>query len=212
MSETFLLHKNNEGNYAAAFIKSRESLRQRPLDEIIVATLCSYDSSKNLIHVESFGHSFEVSYPDGSIGFVGSEQSPPMDWSLILLNYLSCAKEVGLTGEEATYRDLPQGNVFFQNIKINVLDVLSKYYTQCGRHAVADRLVQLGFILKNNGADIYAQGLFAPRIPVTVKFWEGEEGLPSACQILFDRSVYFHMHMEDIAALCSVLRDLMMNP
>ena len=203
--------KGYEGAYLSAFTKSRKKLKGFKPHYIAESSLCKYDNSKDYFYIKSLNYNFKISYPEGEISFSDSDKKPSMEWGLILLNYLSGAKNIPLVGKWVSYRELPQGNVFFPSIKVNVLDVLSKYYGICDKKLLNDRLIQLGFSLKRNIADTVAEGLFTPRIPIKIQFWEGEDIIPPSCQILFDPSISFHLHIEDIAAVCSVIRDLLIN-
>lgn len=204
-------NKGYEGPYISAFSKSKEKLERLKPGYIASSALCEYDYPKMCFYIKSFNHSFQISHPEGEISFFDSEKKPPMGWGLILLNYLSGAKDIPAVGRWVSYRELPQGNVFYPSIKANVLDALSKYYNVCDKNLLTDRLIQLGFGLKNGPADTAAEGFFTPRIPVQIQFWEGEGYIPPSCQILFDLSISCHMHIEDIAALCGVVRDLVID-
>lgn len=201
----------HEGAYASAFEKSRESLRQLSPKQIEECAICEYDSLKKCFYITSFGRDFKISFPEGKIFYRNIDISPPTWWSLILLNYLSSAKKINNSGEWVSYRVLPNGNVFFPSIETYVLKVLSKLFSESDKNILQQRLLQLGFKPKQTKADVAAEGYFTPRVPVLIQFWEGEEDIPSSCQILFDRSISEHMHIEDIAALCYVIKDLLLE-
>lgn len=200
-----------EGAYRTAFAQSRERLQALKPAEIVSRSLCKFDESRNCFLLTSFGERIEISYPDGNVRFFGTNIELPMDWSLILLNYLSSAKELPLANQSVSYRDLPLGNVFYTNIKTHVLVVLGNFYTQCDKRMLADVLVKMGFTPVQSRADLAVDGSFSPRVPVMIRFWEGEDEIPSACQILFDRTASEQMHIEDIAALCSIIKYLILN-
>lgn len=208
----FLSIKYYEGAYTQAFIRSREKLIKLTPEEISKVSLCEFDHDKGFFSIRSFNHDIEVYYPSGEVLFANSSQSPSISWGLILLNYLSSAKDIPLSSKWVSYRQLPNGDVFFPAIKTNVLENLSKYFFNTKREILRKKLVQLGFeTIKNPRADIVAIGQFAPKVPVMVQFWDGEEGIPSSFQILFDKTAYLHMHMEDLAALCGTIRDLLIK-
>ncbi|ADL07526.1 DUF3786 domain-containing protein [Thermosediminibacter oceani] len=204
-------NKKNEGAYFSAFSKSRDKLARLAPQDIARSALCEYDGSRMCFYLKSFNHSFQISYPEGDIFFLDSGNRPPLEWRLILLNYLSGAKDIPLSKKWVSYRELPDGNVFFPSIKTYVLDVLSKYYAVCDKDRLYGRLVHLGFNPEKNKADLSAEGLFTPRIPIKIQFWEGEDVIPPSCQILFDTSISCHMHIEDIVALCGLIRDLLIS-
>ena len=193
----------DEGGYAPAFIISRESLRKLTPQTIAEESLCKYLNGCFII--ESFGKIIEISYPEGQIISQGSN-SPYSDNRLLLLNYLSYSKNVPFSDQWVSYRDLPYGNVFYPSIKKNVIDALGDFFSSCNKEVLSHSLAEAGFTLLPAKADISAKGFFAPRIPILLHFWEGEEGIPSACQILFDSTISAQMHMEDISALCGIIK------
>ena len=196
-----------EGAYKTAFEQSRKRLQALEPDKIAVRSLCKFDESGNCFKFTSFGENIEISYPDGKVKSSDRETELPRDWSLILLNYLSSSMDLPLENQTVSYRELPLGNVFYPNIRTHVLQVLGDFYTNCNKRKLLEVLVKSGFTPVKSKADLAVDGTFAPRIPVMIRFWEGEEEIPSSCQILFDRTVARQMHIEDIAALCGIIKD-----
>lgn len=193
----------SEGGYAPAFMKSRENLCKLTPQTIAERSLCKY--LNGCFTIESFGEIIEISYPEGQIISQGSN-SPYSDNRLLLLNYLSYSKNIPFSDQWVSYRDLPYGNVFYPSIKRNVIDTLGNFFSSCNKEVLSRSLTEAGFTLLPSKADITAKGFFAPRVPILLHFWEGEEGIPSACQILFDTTVSEQMHMEDISALCGIIK------
>ena len=193
----------DEGGYEPAFIISRENLRKLLPHAITEGSLCKY--SDGCFTIESFGQIIEISYPEGQIISQGSN-SPYSDNRLLLLNYLSYSKNVPFSDQWVSYRDLPHGNVFYPSIKKNVIDALGDFFSSCNKEILIHSLTEAGFNLLPGKADIAAKGFFAPRIPILLNFWEGEEDIPSACQLLFDSTISEQMHMEDISAMCGIIK------
>jgi len=207
------MQKNTrEGSYSLAFGQSRKKFQQLSTEMISKATLLPYNSVQNCFAFESFGHKMEISYPEGQVFLKDyAEKNISIYWELILLNYLSHATEIPLQNEWVSYRELPNGNVFYLNIKTRVLERLGSFFSDCEKGMVKSILAGLGFTLLETKADLAASALFVPRIPVLIQFWEGEEGIPSSCQILFDRTISAQMHIEDAAALCILIKDLILR-
>lgn len=200
-----------EGAYKTAFAQSRERLQELKPAEIASRSFCKFDESRNCFILTSFGEKIEISYPEGKLKFYNTDTELPMDWALILLNYLSSAKELSVSNQPVSYRELPLGNVFYPNIKTHVLLVLGDFYTKCDKRMLLNVLVKIGFEPVQSKADLAVDGSFAPRVPVMIRFWEGEDEIPSSCQILFDWTVSEQMHIEDIAVICSTLKGLILT-
>jgi len=207
------MSKNSkEGSYAPAFEQSRKKLKQLLPEKVSESALLCFDRTNKCFTIKSFGQEFAISYPEGQVIFQGQDKVLlSLDWELILLNYLSSAKEMPLKNEWVSYRELPQGNVFFPHIRNNVLEVLGRFFSDCDKNLLRDVLTKLGFDFTDTRADIAATAEFAPRVPVFIQFWEGEEDIPSSCQILFDRTISEQMHIEDAAALCILVKGLVLK-
>lgn len=208
-----MMFPQEEGAYKTAFDQSRKRLRALKPYDILHNADCSYDESMDCFYLKSFGHNIKITYPDGIITFADANQKLPLDWALIILNYLSSAKPIPESCELVSYRELPLGDVFFPHIKNYVLSVLADFFAANDKIAFLNSLRALGFEQVQAKADLAVQGYFAPRVPVRLLFWEGEEEeeIPSSCQLLFDRTASQQMHIEDIAALCGVVKNLVVS-
>jgi hypothetical protein len=200
-----------EGPYTPAFEQSRKKFQQMSPDVISKSSLLQYDWTKGCFLVDSFGHKIEISYPEGLVCFEDSDELLSLDWKLMLLNYLSSSQDKPLKNERVSYRELPQGNVFYPNIKNHVLEALGRFFSDCNQGFLRNVLTKLGFTLIKSKADIAANANFLPRVPVMIQFWEGEDDIPSSCQILFDRTISDQMHIEDAAALCGLIKELILK-
>jgi len=198
-----------EGSYSAAFEQSRKKFQKLSPEMISKTTLLEYDRTNNHFTVNSFGHKIQISYPEGQVSLKDiDERILSLPWKLILLNYLSSSKQIPLKNNWVSYRELPYGNIFYPNIKSHVLESLGRFFSACDRDLLLNVLTKLGFTLLESKADLAASAVFVPRVPVLIKFWEGEEGIPSACQILFDSTISEQLHIEDAAALCMLIKEL----
>jgi len=197
-----------EGAYHLAFAQSRARLQALEPEQIAVNSGCIYDSKRGCFELTSFGTIFQITYPGGEITCRDREEdSPGIWWGLILLNYLSSSRPLPLQGEWLSYRDLPQGNIFFPALRRDVMEKLA-HFLQIHWTKIQQVGGCPGFQTISGRADLILAGWFAPRLPVQVLFWEGDEEVSPAVQILFDATAAEHMHIEDLAALCYVIKDL----
>lgn len=198
-----------EGAYHLAFAQSRARLQAMEPRQIALNSGCSFDSKRSVFELNSFGTIFQITYPAGEITCREQKDwSPGIWWGLILLNYLSSSRPLPLQGEWLSYRDLPQGNIFFPALKRDVLEKLAQFL-QLHWTKIQQAGGCPGFQAIPGRADLTLAAWFAPRLPVQVLFWEGDEEVPPAVQILFDATAAEQMHVEDLAALCYVIKDLM---
>jgi hypothetical protein len=201
----------NEKTYQAAFTQSREKIARLAPDEIARRSLYRYDATSQCFEIASLGQSFSVSYPDANITWANAEQAVPMDWALVLLNYLSSAKEMPIAGEWTTYRQLPSGQVFYGNLERYTLKELGAWYARCDADQLRAALSKMHCRLVNASADLNIQIDFTPRVPVLLQFWDGDEDMPASSQILFDRTAAEQIHIEDLAVVCGIVKRWVMR-
>ena len=204
---TYMQGKPEDGVYTGAFMASREKLAALAPEIIARNTGCPYDKSRDCFEIESFDRTFEVSYQNGAVYFKNSELVPERSWRLILLNYFSKAKNLPLSGRWISYKDQPGGSVFYPHIRSHIIEPMGKCYDSWEDEKLVAALKDLGFTLESGQGDLCAKAWFAPRIPLRVIFWRGDEDFPGAFQILFDSTVSDQMHIEDSASLCNLVMD-----
>ncbi len=203
--------KEPMSNYDPAFAQSIGRLKQLSPRAISAACQCSFDEPQGYFSVASLGREIHIAYPNGRVTFANTTEPLPFDWALVLLNHLSTAKPLPILGEWVSFGALPDGRFFAANIRRTALEPLGRLFLTCDQPRLLQALARLGFAPVEMNADLAAVGTCAPRVPVAVQFWNGEEELPPSCQILFDRTVTDQMHIEDIAALCGVVRRELSN-
>ena len=196
----------NKTAYQAAFAHSRDKIGHLTPDEIERRSLCQFDVSGGCFDIPSLGQRFRVSYPAGMIKWAMTEKDVPLDWALVLLNYLTSAKEKASAGQWVTYRDLPSGQVFYGNLERYVLKELSAWYACHDKNLLSAALDKAGFVPVLGSADLNMRIDFAPRVPVLLQFWDGDEDMPASSQMLFDRDAADQLHIEDLAVVCGIVR------
>jgi len=208
----FMIGQREEGGYSLAFASSRERLEKLSPQQIAQNTTCEFNPGNNCFRLESFGIPFEVSYQDGDVRFQGQEGIKPIiPWRLLLLNSLSEAKDLPVEGKWISYKDQPNGNVFHPAINSDVIEPMGRFYDNCDKQALRTSLAQLGFELVEGRAALTARGFFAPKVPVLLQFWDGDDEIPGNFQILFDAGIVNQMHIEDSAGLCELIKYLIVK-
>lgn len=197
-----------EGAYQGAFDASRKKLRALSIDSIKKNTGCLYNDKTGAFMLKCFGEDLQVPYPQGDVFFDDGLHKPEMSWRLIALNYFSRAIDLPASGRWISYKDQPQGAIFYPNIRQNVIEPMGLFYDQCNKARLLAALKSLDFAILTDKADLCALGYFSPRIPVKIQFWAGDEDFPGAFQLLFDTTISQQMHIEDSVVLCTLTADL----
>lgn len=145
----------------------------------------------------------EVTYPEGIIQFTEHENALALQEQGLILHYLLGAKNVPLTGELITFREIPSGEFYYQPfLKRAQVPLVKTFGTDY------DLFKQSGTKLGGkefNMGDIAMTFSPFPKTPVTVILWKGDEEFPPDGTILFDTTIKLFLSSEDIALLAGTL-------
>ncbi|RJO62201.1 MAG: DUF3786 domain-containing protein [Dehalococcoidia bacterium] len=165
------------------------------------ATLAE-EAGEKIISLDYLGRSCRVILPDVEASVTNGEPLSPRD-KLIILHYLNTADGSPLTDRLITFKELPEGAVYYPTyVKRTIKPLLDKF---------ADRpealMVAAGDIggIKAETGDFSFRLNPLPRVPLTFTLWLGDEELPPEGNILFDSSITGYLPTEDITVLCEIL-------
>lgn len=105
---------------------------------------------------------------------------------LSILWYLTCSKDLGLTGKHISPGNLKGGQLFFRGSHVLPLDKLAEKYTDDPEGFIRRGLELGGTQTQHGDAAITLFPL--PRIPVTLILWRGDDEFPPRADLLFDSS------------------------
>ncbi len=175
-----------------------EDLASMNIHDVCQRTLCRYDDEKKSYSVEAWGETYLVS-PDSKKILDSAGMTVNIETGLVILFYLMRAREVLVTGEWISEKDIPGGVTFFT-----------------GPHAIPAHLITRKF---GNDIEPFKRACTAlggeevnmgdaafifrvlKRVPVTVLMWMGDDEFGPDAKILFDRSISMHIPMDVIFAL-----------
>lgn len=165
-----------------------------------VARRAGCDFSDDLIRFSHLGSSCEVKVGEKLVLLDGKETNPFR--SLIVVHYLTGAKEKSLSGNLISFRELWGGDVYYAAFESRAIKPLAEHFgpepeelIEAGKHLKA-RVLEMG--------DASLELSAFPRIPLTFVVWGGDEELPHSANILFDSTVTEHLHTEDVTVLSSL--------
>lgn len=194
----FMVGNPDPGAYQTAFDYALPVFRS--LDPGVMATSSetTFDPKREVFTIPSFGQLVEVTYPEGKVTFAGTDLTPLVGWQLIMVNHLARANGAALTGRLISYRELDNGNIFFNAFQRESIKPLGKLVTQYPASTIREAIARLDGDT-TTGADLAFICRAMPRFPITVKLWWPDEELPGSGNILFDSSASYYLHTEDIA-------------
>jgi len=129
----------------------------------------------------------------------GSEPAPISD-RLIILHYLVTATGTPARGELVTFKDLPEGHMYYPTFYKRTVKLLLKKFGAAPA-GIVEAAASLGGVRAEMGdAAVTVQAL--PKVAVTWVLWRGDEEFPAEGSVLFDRGIADCLPTEDIAVLC----------
>ena len=124
----------------------------------------------------------------------------PPRTAVLLLHYLLRASGRPLTGRRVSFREIPQGDLYFRPFRQRVILPLGRRMEQ---DAEAVARAAAGFAEPASGpGDLALAARPLPYVPVHYHWYRGEEGIPWELTVLFDASAPDYLSTEDLVVLC----------
>ena len=161
-----------------------------------------YDGSR--FRVPFFNRGFLVYYPEVKVVEEGKSAPVPQYITIILLHYLLQANGVPVADDWIAYRQLT-GSALFQRrfIQMAVNPLLGAFGGDVDSFRKAGEA--LGGTPITRTGDAAFKFMALPRIPMACIFYQGEEGIPSSANILFDAAAPYYLPTEDLSLLAVYL-------
>ncbi len=160
------------------------------------------ENGRRTVSLNYLGRECLVKLPDILVSAISGEPLSQRD-TLLILHYLVTANGLPLSGKPITFRELPEGSVYYPTfVKRCVKPLLDMFADRPG--ALVAAAETLGGLKAETG-DFSFRILAFPRVPVTITLWLGDEELPAEGNILFDSTVNNYLATEDITVICEIL-------
>ncbi len=177
-----------------------QDLAQMDPAHVCRRALCGYDVREKCYTVSVWGEDYGI-IPEA---FKITRLSDPtrkvtISLGLFVVHYLLTCKEIPISKEWISVKDIPGGETFFRGPHKIPADLIEKRYGDDlqGFHEVSAQLG--GTALDMADAAYYFK--IAPRIPVAVLIWKGDDEFPAEAKMLFDKSIGDHLALDIIFAL-----------
>lgn len=157
-----------------------------------------YDGKK--FRIPFFNRVFLVFYPQIGIMEEGKQTPVPQYIQIILLHYLLQSRGIAIADEWIAYRQLPGANLFEGRfIEMAIKPLLRAFDNDLEGFKRAG--LALGGIPITRTGDAAFKFLALPKIPMACIYYQGEEGIPSSVNILFDAAAPEYLPTEDLSLL-----------
>jgi len=197
-------------NYEYAYNQSFQIAKERLLNVQDYASLCRnsgarYTRSKEkvIFSLEYVGVTYEITLPIMEFRIPGSEAQIPIRDKILLLHYLLTAKGTPLSGNLITFKELPEGIVYFRTFQQRTIRHIVNRFGQEPKG-----LIEAGLKINGEKTDMGDAGITIkalPRVPVTFVLWKGDEEFPAEASLLYDSTITDYLPVEDIIVLSEAL-------
>jgi len=177
----------------------KELSEQDPKD-VCRRALCKYDDTNKFYTLSVWGDEYRIFPHQFKIDCTNENMQRLHDYFyLFIIHYLLKSKEIEISNEWISEKDIPGGTTFFR-----------------GPHEIPTNLIVLRFNnninefkgiceqlhgIPLNMADAAYSFKITPRIPLAVLYWSGDNDFPAESKILYDRTVAKHLASDIIYAL-----------
>ena len=177
----------------------QELSEQNPI-EVCQRAKCSYDDTKKNYEIPIWGDLFKI-YPAQAVIECDNERHEKLHpyFDLFIVHYLLKVKEIELANQWISEKDIPGGSTFFRGPHEIPTSLIADQFNG-DIEGFKNRCEQfMGNPL--NLADAAFVFKIAPRVPVAVLYWRGDDEFPTESKILYDRTIYDHLALDIIFAL-----------
>ncbi|MBI4181328.1 MAG: DUF3786 domain-containing protein [Chloroflexi bacterium] len=160
------------------------------------------DSQPEII-IQYLNRPYLLTLPDAKVAPVGSDEEVPLRDRILILHYFISAKGTPAANKLITFRELPEGSVYFPTFYLRTIKPLLDRFAKEPR-----LLLETGEKLGGHRADYGDTAvtiLAFSRVPITIILWRGDDELSPQGNILFDATIADYLPTEDITVLCEVI-------
>ena len=166
------------------------------------------DSQTEII-IRYLNQSYLIRLPNIEISLVDSVAEIPIRDKLLILHYFTSAKGTPSANKLITFRELPEGKIYFPTFYKRTSKPLLDYF---GKEphlliAAAERLDGH----KVDYGDVAVTINAFSHVPITIILWRGDDEFAPQGSITFDATISDYLPTEDIAVLCETVAWRLIN-
>jgi len=177
-----------------------QDLAGKDPEEICRRALCRYDSNKGCYTLSVWGEDYGIYPGESKIIRIREDKSDINTLlGLFIVHYLLTSKAIPISKEWISEKDIPGGVAFFRGPHAIPTYLIEKRYGD-NMGGLCNTCEQLDGIPLDMADKAYSFKI-APRIPVAVLLWKGDDEFPAESKILFDRTIIEHLALDIVFAL-----------
>jgi hypothetical protein len=191
------METNLTKGYIDAYKLACVELAKRNINEICVNANVALNTNEDAFNVKYLDRVYQVSCMTGNVIRADHNEEVSVTLKVLLLHYLLNARDLPLSGNLVSFKDLRGGAaIYYNTFYKRAITPLIKTFGNCAQDMYFPAEKLDGRRAKYGHASIMLSIL--PRIPVTYVVWEGDEEIPASGTILFDDTIESHLPAEDI--------------
>ncbi|MFH1977540.1 MAG: DUF3786 domain-containing protein [Pseudomonadota bacterium] len=161
-------------------------------EDLCRTALCDYDKKDKAYILTVWGEDYGI-YPDECkiVHIRNGKSDINTLFGLFIIYYLLKSKEIKVSGEWISEKDIPGGATFFRGPHKIPTQLIEQRYGKDipGFKEICERLSGSPMDM----ADAAYSFQITPRIPAAVLFWEGDDEFQPESKILFDNTITEHL-------------------
>ncbi|MBU0544654.1 MAG: DUF3786 domain-containing protein [Proteobacteria bacterium] len=169
-------------------------------EDICRIALCDYDIKIKAYILTVWGEDYGI-YPDEcKIAPLRNRKSDLNTlFGLFIIYYLLKSKDIKVSGEWISEKDIPGGTTFFRGPHKIPTQLIERQYEEdlTGFKDICEQLSGSRIDM----ADAAYSFQITPRVPAAVLFWEGDDEFQPESKILFDKTITEHLTPDIIFCL-----------
>ncbi len=185
-----------------AFEKAWDDLKHMDIKELCRLAAVPPPDHDGHVWVPLLGENFAVHVEEEQVLLNGKEPARP-DKGLIVVHYLIGAMSIEPTGNLVSFRELQGGDVYWKAYEGRSIDRIQDFFGERPEalHGAVKGLKAKKAPMGDVGYVIQA----LPKVPVIVAVWRADDELPPSANVLWDETVKYYLHTEDVAVLGGIV-------
>ncbi|MDD5510400.1 MAG: DUF3786 domain-containing protein [Dehalococcoidales bacterium] len=197
--------RHYEQAYGLAYRLAAEELNRRDISKLCAMSGARYleGGAPMAIALTYLNRSYWITLPDVDITPAGSQEPVSIREKVLMLHYLTLARRTPAAGRAITFKELPEGPVYFPTFAKRTLDpLLARFGKEPDR--MLDAAEKLGGRRADYGDTAVAIQAF-PFVTITPVLWRGDAEFAPSASIIFDSGITDYLSTEDITVLCETV-------
>lgn len=197
--------RHYEYAYALAYKLAAEELNHRDIRKLCQRSGARYleRNAQRVIVLAYLNRPHQVTLPDVDITLVGSQEAVSIREKVLILHYLTLARGTPATGGVITFKELPEGPVYFPTFAKRTVGPLLDHFGK-EPYQLLDTAGKLGGHRADYGDVAVTINVF-PSVAITLVLWRGDAEFAPLASIIFDASITDYLSTEDITVLCETV-------